>query len=140
MSAQRGSGVMRLVLRPLRACVLLSLMPAIIRPSSPSVAVAGSASPTMWPSNITRMRSRERADFVELDRDEEDRLARVAHLDDLVVDELDGADVDAARRLADDQHVGIALHLAGEDDLLLVAAGEVGGLELARWPGGCRTS
>ena len=82
----------------------------------------------------------ERADFVELDRDEEDRLPRVAHLDDLVVDELDGADVDAARRLADDQHFGIALHLAGEDDLLLVAAGEVGGLELVVGAGGCRTS
>ena len=45
------------------------------------------------------------------------------------MDELDGADVDAARRLADDEHVGIALHLAGEHDLLLVAAGEIGGLQ-----------
>ena len=56
-------------------------------------------------------------------------MPRVAHLDDLVVDELDGADVDAARRLADDQHVRVPLHLAGEHDLLLVAAGEIGGLQ-----------
>ena len=74
---------------------------------------------------------RERLDLVELDRDEQDRLAAVAQRDDLLVDELDGADVDAARRLADQQHLGVALHLAGDDDLLLVAAGEVGGLEVA---------
>src|SRR5690606_23005572 len=36
---------------------LSSTTPAIIRPSWPSVAVAGSASPTILPSNITRMRS-----------------------------------------------------------------------------------
>ena len=55
----------------------------------------------------------------------------VAQGDDLLVDELDGADVDAAGGLADEQHVRVALHLAGEHDLLLVAAGEVGGLEVA---------
>ena len=55
----------------------------------------------------------------------------VAQRDDLLVDELDRADVDAAGRLADEQHLGVALHLAGDDDLLLVAAGEVGGLEVA---------
>ncbi len=53
----------------------------------------------------------------------------VAHLDDPAVDEFDGADIDAARRLADDQHVGSALHLARQHDLLLVAAGEIGGLQ-----------
>ena len=37
------------------------------------------------------------ADFVELHRDQQDRLARVAHLDDLVVDELNGADIDGSR-------------------------------------------
>ena len=46
-----------------------------------------------------------------------------------LVDEFDGADIDAARRLADDQHLRIALDLAGHDDLLLVAAGEIGGLQ-----------
>src|SRR5690606_22525623 len=34
-----------------------AFMPAIRRPSSPSSAVAGSASPTIWPSNRTTMRS-----------------------------------------------------------------------------------
>ena len=74
---------------------------------------------------------RERLDLVELDRDEQDRLAAVAQRHDLVVDELDRPDVDAAGRLADQQHLRVALHLAGDDDLLLVAAGEVGGLEVA---------
>ena len=42
----------------------------------------------------------------------------------LAMDELDGADVDAARRLADQQHLGLARHLARQHQLLLVAAGE----------------
>src|SRR5688572_24026477 len=41
-------------------------------------------------------------DLVELDRDEEDGLARIAHGDEAPVDELDGADVDAAGGLADE--------------------------------------
>ena len=83
----------------------------------------------MRPANITRMRSDERADLVELDRDQQHRLAAVAHVDQPPVDELDGADIDAARRLADDQHARVLLHLARQHDLLLVAAGEIGGLQ-----------
>ena len=82
-----------------------------------------------WPSNITRMRSASDQDLVELDRDQQDRLAGVAQRDEPAVDELDGADIDAARRLADEQQLGIALDLARQHDLLLVAAGEVGGLQ-----------
>ncbi len=73
----------------------------------------------------------ERADLVELDGDEQDRLAAVAHGDELAVDELDRADIDAARRLADEEHGRIVLHLAREHDLLLVAAGEIRGLQPA---------
>ena len=42
------------------------------------------------------------------------------------MDELDRADVEPAGGLADEQHVRIAVELAGNDDLLLVAAGECG--------------
>ena len=106
-------------------------MPAISRPSSrssvsPASALAGDAAVEHHDDPVG-----ERLDLVELDRDEQDRLAAVAQRDDLLVDELDGADVDAAGRLADQQHLGVALHLAGDDDLLLVAAGEVGGLQVA---------
>ena len=73
------------------------------------------------------MRSDEREDLVEFDRHQQHRLARVAQGDDALVDELDRADVDAARRLADQNDRGIALDLARQHDLLLIAAGEIGG-------------
>ena len=38
------------------------------------------------------------------------------------MDELDGADIDAAGRLADDEEIGIALEFARQHDLLLIAA------------------
>ena len=74
----------------------------------------------------------QREDLVELDRDQQDRLAGVAQRDEAAVDELDRADVDAARRLADEQHLRVALDLARQHDLLLVAAGEFGGLQPRR--------
>ena len=45
------------------------------------------------------------------------------------MDELDGADVDAARGLADEQDARVAAELAAEDQLLLVAAREFRGCE-----------
>ena len=67
----------------------------------------------------------EREDLVELGRHEQHGGARVAHLDDAAVDELDRADVEAARRLRDEQQLEVAGELAGDDHLLLVAAREV---------------
>ena len=67
----------------------------------------------------------ERADLVELHGDEEDGSAGVAQLDEAPVDRFDRADVDAARRLADQQYLGLARHLARQDQFLLVAAREV---------------
>ena len=40
------------------------------------------------------------------------------------MNELDRADVDTACRLRGEEHAEIAAHLAGDDDLLLVAARE----------------
>ena len=51
----------------------------------------------------------------------------VALLDRLAVDELDAADVEAARRLVEDEQPQVAVELAGDDDLLLVAAGQRAG-------------
>src|SRR5581483_188837 len=65
---------------------------------------------------------RERQDLVQLERQEQDRAALVALLDEAPVDVLDRADVEPARRLGGDQHLRIALDLAGEDHLLLVPA------------------
>ena len=69
----------------------------------------------------------EREDLLELERDEEHRAAGVALLDEAAVDELDRADVETARRLRGDQHLRIAVDLAREHHLLLVAAGERAG-------------
>ncbi len=66
----------------------------------------------------------EREDLLELERDEQDRAALVALLDQPAVDELDRADVEAARRLGGDQDLRVAVDLAREHDLLLVAARE----------------
>src|SRR5215216_2871206 len=66
----------------------------------------------------------ERGDLFQLGRDEEDGAALVAQLDQLAVDELDGADVDAARRLRDEQELRPQPELAPDDELLLVAARE----------------
>ena len=67
---------------------------------------------------------RERADFVELHRDQQNGLALVTQCDEAPVDEFNGADINAAGGLADDQQIRIALDLAGQNDFLLVAAGE----------------
>ena len=46
------------------------------------------------------------------------------------MDEFDGTDIDPTRRLADQQQVGVALDLAGDHDLLLVAAREILGRQI----------
>ena len=66
----------------------------------------------------------EREDLLELERDEQDAASLVALLDHAAMHELDRADVEPPRRLRGDQDLGVAVDLAGEDDLLLVPAGE----------------
>ena len=46
------------------------------------------------------------------------------------MDELDAADVEAARRLVEDEQAEVAVELAGDDDLLLVAARQRAGRDL----------
>src|SRR3954447_24783863 len=53
----------------------------------------------------------EREDLLELERDEEHRAAGVALLDQTAVHELNGADVETARRLRRDQHLRVAVDL-----------------------------
>ena len=62
--------------------------------------------------------------LVEVERDEEDAAALVALGDELLVDELDRADVETAGRLHGQERVRLAVQLAGDDQLLLIAAGE----------------
>src|SRR6266851_5239618 len=65
---------------------------------------------------------RKRAHLVELSRDQKNRRALIPLLHQPAMDELDGPDVDTARRLGREQDLRVAGHLAGDDDLLLVSA------------------
>src|SRR3712207_4099729 len=69
----------------------------------------------------------ERADLLQLQRDQEYRLALGALLEELAVDELYGAHVHAAGRLGGYDDAGVAVELAREDGLLLVSARERAG-------------
>ena len=73
---------------------------------------------------------REREDLLELERDQQDAAALVALLDETSVDELDRPDVETARRLRSDQHARVAVDLAREHDLLLIASREPAGARL----------
>ena len=77
--------------------------PAIIRPSVRSSAAAAVDLADDAAGEHHQDAVGERQDLVELDRDHQHGAARVAALHQLAMDELDGADVDAARRLADQQ-------------------------------------
>ena len=72
----------------------------------------------------------ERRHLLELGGDEQDGAAGVAQLDQPAVDELDAADVHAARRLRHQQELRRQRQLAAEDQLLLIAAGEGAGGEV----------
>jgi hypothetical protein len=65
--------------------------------------------------------------LVEFGGDEQHRGALIALGDELGVDVLDRADVDTSGRLRRDEQVDRAIELAGDDELLLVAAGQGAG-------------
>ena len=67
---------------------------------------------------------RQGEDLVQLDRDQQERFAGVAQRHQAPVDELDRADVDSTGGLPDQEEIGIAVELAGQHDLLLIAARE----------------
>src|SRR5439155_11049235 len=62
--------------------------------------------------------------FVELKGNEQHARALVAGANNSPMNELDRADIDAACRLGGDQQVRLAVKLARDDELLLVAAGK----------------
>ena len=63
-------------------------------------------------------------DLVEVGADEQDTHAAVTGRDHLVVDEAGRADVQTTGGMGGHQQHGIGLKLAGQNDLLLVAAGQ----------------
>src|SRR5215213_2880520 len=65
---------------------------------------------------------RQCADFLELERDQQDAAPVVSLPEQAAVHELDRADVEPARRLMGDQELRVAGHLARDRDLLLVTS------------------
>ena len=63
-------------------------------------------------------------DLRQLARDHDDADAVAGELVDEAVDFGLGADIDAAGRLVEDQHLGLGLEQAREQHLLLIAAGQ----------------
>ena len=61
--------------------------------------------------------------LIELERDQKHGVARVPLLDQPSVNAFDRADVETARGLNRNEELGPLVHLAGDDRLLLVAAG-----------------
>ena len=108
-----------------RCCRLQIARPvAISRPTVSRSAVRASSIATSSPRYITADPVGQLEHLVELGRDEQDGRSLVALGDHLAVDELDAADVQAARRLVEHQHAQLAAELARHDGLLLVAAGQ----------------
>jgi len=68
----------------------------------------------------------ERQNLLQLERDEQDGFTFVSLLDEALVDEFDRTDVEPARRLSGDQQARVAVDLARQHDLLLVAARQRG--------------
>ena len=86
--------------------------------------VARGSSPVMRPSHITRMRWLSRRISGSSDEIMTIALPCAASAFEQLVDLGLGADVDAARRLVEEQDVAVAQQPLGDDDLLLVAARE----------------
>ena len=101
--------------------------PAMYRPISWMDAVSGSSPATIRPSKITKISSE--SDLTSSSSSEIRSTAQppVARQHQLLVDVLDGAHVQAPRRLHRDQKVGFEADLPGDDGLLLVAAGHRAG-------------
>ena len=64
--------------------------------------------------------------FRQFRTDQDDRLFRGGQLVDDAVDVLLGADVDAARRVVEEEHVGIDEQPSRQQHLLLIAAAQPG--------------
>ena len=88
---------------------------------------------------MTSTRSERLTTLVEVGGHHEDRPAGRAQAADAIVNELDRADVDPARGLAHEQHLGGPVDLPGQHQLLLIAARERGRALPRAAPAGRRT-
>ena len=113
--------------RPLRAAVRAPVcgVPSMIRSSTRcSSSASAGASETTAPSAITSTRSARPKHLGDLAGDHDDGDTAVGEVADQRVDLRPRPDVDTAGRLVEEQDLAVAEQPAGQDDLLLVAAGE----------------
>ena len=110
-----------------QAAPSVAVAPVIAAPSSSRVTVSGSKSPDEASAQDDPDRVGQADQLLEVGRDEQDREAVASGPLELVPDRRLGADVDAAGRVCGDEHLGLATHLAADDELLLVAAGQRAG-------------
>ena len=104
-------------------------------PSDSSLASAAGTTVANLPRYITATRSDKREDFVELGRNEKNGLAGSAGFAKAGVNELDCTDVHAASRLRREKNGEVATHLSGDDDFLLISAGQIASRQIRdRWP------
>src|SRR4051812_38074502 len=72
-------------------------------------------------------------DLVEIKGDQKDATSFVTLRDQLAMNELDGPDVEPARRLHRQQRVRLAMQFARDDELLLIASRQGAGESVWRW-------
>ena len=96
------------------------------RSTCSSVAPSPGSSPTVRPSAMTTMRSASASTSGRSDDTTSSATPRVGERPQQAVDLRARADIDAARRLVDDQELRLHRQPLGEQHLLLVAAREVG--------------
>ena len=122
-----------------RQAALPFLVPIMYSPSTSSLASDGRHHHGEFAAVHHRDAIRQREDFVELGADEQDRLALRARVEQLLVNELDRADIDAARWLRREEHGEVLCPISRAiDDLLLIAARERARGKTADWAAGCR--
>ena len=111
------------------AAVVLVVPNAALTMAS-SVMSAPDSSATSRPARMTSTPMGQAEDLLDLVRDEQDRHAVGGQADQHLVDVALRADVDAAGRLVGDEHPGLDEQRPGEEQLLLVAAGQRPGRRL----------
>ena len=82
--------------------------------------------PRSRPRAITMMRSATIPNFGEISGEKQNRDTSGALRDQPVADRDHGADVEAAGRVSGENDGNVVAELAGNDELLLIAAGEIG--------------
>ena len=118
--SERRSSTSRMARPPLD----VSCAPAISRPIFSSVISAAGWASDSWPREMHGDAVGDLEDLVEILADDQHRRAGAGEIDQRLADRRRGAGIDAPGRLVDDQHGGLAIEFAADDEFLQIAAGQ----------------